>query len=218
MIRDRIDSFAYFILAAAAVGLLGCAAPGTYEKNYYVLEAAREAAPAEVRTDATLEVRRFSVDAAFADKGLVYRLDEFKYESDYYHEFLIAPGIMVTEKTRTWLADSGLFERVLPTGSRLEPTYTLEGNVTALYGDFRNESAPTAAMEIRFFLLANANARETVLFAETYRAATGVPAKTADAFVAALNESLTEILTRLEADLQKALAGKTATAATARNP
>ncbi len=204
-------------ICLGGLALAGCATPGTYERNYYVLEAARQAAPAEVRTDATLEVRRFSVDAAFADKGLVYRLDEFKYESDYYHQFLIAPGVMITEKTRAWLADAGLFAHVLPAGSRPTPTYTLEGNVTALYGDFRNESAPTAVMEIRFFLLTNADAQETVAFAETYRAATGVPDRTPDAFVAALNAGLTEILTRLEADLQKTLAGRTDPAATARD-
>ncbi len=211
----RISNFVLRI-CLCGFALAGCAAPAAYEKTYYILKAARQAAPVEAHTDATLEVRRFSVDAAFADKGLVYRLDEFKYESDYYHQFLIAPGIMITEKTRAWLADSGLFAHVLPAGSRPQATYTLEGSVTALYGDFTNESAPTAVMEIRFFLLSNTDAWETVAFAETYRAATPVPARTADALVAALNESLTEILTRLEADLQRTLADKTDTAAAAR--
>jgi cholesterol transport system auxiliary component len=212
----RISKFVLRI-CLGGLALAGCATPATYERDYYILEAARQAAPAEVRTDATLEVRRFSVDAAFADKGLVYRLGEFKYESDYYHQFLIAPGIMITEKTRAWLTDAGLFAHVLPAGSRPQPMYTLEGNVTALYGDFRNESAPTTVMEIRFFLLTSADAEETVAFAETYRAAAPVPVRTADALVAALNEGLREILTRLEADLQRTLTDRTDTAATARD-
>ena len=115
---------------------------------------------------------------------------------------------MITERTRDWLADSGLFTRVLPVGSRIVPDYTLEGNVTALYGDFSSESAPAAVMEIRFFLLDNADGTRRWSSLETYRAATPVPDKTTEVFVEALNKSLADILARLEADLQKALAGK----------
>jgi cholesterol transport system auxiliary component len=191
-------------ICLSCLALAGCA-PSRLETNYYVLAAVRQGEPAQGSGDVSLEVRRFSVDATFANKSLVYRLDEFRYETDYYHEFLIVPGVMLTEKTREWLADSGLFDRVLPTGSRLEPTYTLEGNVTALYGDFRNRSAPVAVLEIRLFLLGHRGGGETVVWTETYRTATGVPTRTADAVVGALNQGLVEILARLEADLEKAL-------------
>jgi len=184
----------------------GCAGGRSYEEHHYILEAIRPGAPEPLRRDATLEVHRFSVDTAFAGKGLVYRLGEMKYETDYYRQFLIAPGTMITERTRRWLADSGLFHYVLPVGSRVTPTYTLEGNVTALYGDFADESAPAAVMEIRFFLLDNAGGRERIVFAQTYRAATPVRDRTAEVFLTALNTSLAEILTRLEADLRKTLA------------
>jgi cholesterol transport system auxiliary component len=150
-------------------------------------------------------VRRFDVDTAFAGKGLIYRIGEFQYESDYYHGFLIPPGIMIAEQTRDWLVNSGLFQRVLPVRSPLESTYLLEGNVTALYGDFTNKTAPQAVMEIRFFLVGPANAGERAMLAQTYRAVTPVPARTAEAFIGALSRGLAEILTRLEADLQKTL-------------
>jgi cholesterol transport system auxiliary component len=154
-----------------------------------------------------LEVHRFSVNNAFVTRNLVYRLGEFKYEVDYYRQFLIPPGTMITEQTRGWLTDAGVFTLVLPVGSRVTPDYTLEGNVVALYGDFSNPSAPAAVMEIRFFLLDNTSRREKVIFAESYRAAVPVPDRTAEVFVNALNKALADILGRLETDLQKVSAG-----------
>jgi len=205
------NSFVCAAGAVLAVTLVGCAV-GTseHDRKYYLLEAVRQGPAATGRSEATLRVRRFDVDTAFAGKGLVYRISEFQYESDHYHEFLIPPGIMIAEQTRDWLVNSGLFRRVLPVRSPLESTYLLEGNVTALYGDFTNKAAPQAVMEIRFFLVGPPDAGETVMFAQTYRAVTPVPARTAEAFIGTLSRGLAEILTRMEADLQKALAERPA--------
>lgn len=211
----RTSAFLYTALLGSALAAAGCAGARAYEKEHFILEASRGAldTSAPVRKDASLEVSRFSVAAPFAGQSLIYRLAEFEYEADHYREFLVAPGVMIGEQTRRWLTEAGLFQYVLPPGSRVEAAYTLEGSVTALYGDFANESAPQAVMEIRFFLLQSANAGESVVFSKTYRAATPAPARTAEAFVAALDQSLIDILTRLEADLQKVLAESDAAAA-----
>jgi len=201
MTRSHVKASSCVVLAAFAATLVGCARD-SYDRQCYVLGAARERGPLEARIDGALEVRRLSVDAAFSGKCFVYRVAEHEYEPDYYHQFLVAPGILLTDKTRRWLSDCGLFARVLPADTRLEPTYTLEGSVAALYGDFTDGSAPQAVLEIRYFLLNGDSAAETVVFAKTYRAATPIPEKTAAAFVAALDDCLTEILTRLEADLE----------------
>ncbi len=211
MIPMRSNSLVCSTVAVLAVTLVGCAVgTGERDRKYYLLEAVRQGPPATLRREVTLRVRRFDVDTAFADKGFVYRIGEFRYESDYYHEFLVAPGTMIAEQTRDWLADSGLFKRVLPVRSPLESTYLLEGNVTALYGDFTNKAAPEAVLEIRFFLVSPADAGEKAVFARTYRTVTPVPDRTAEDFIGALSRSLAEILTHLEADLQKALAERPA--------
>lgn len=197
-----------FGLLGLALTLSGCLQSAATDRRHYILEAERQGGPAQVHTDATLRVRRFNVDEAFMAKQLVYRVDEFRYESDYYHEFLVLPGVMITEKTRDWLADSGLFGRVSAVGSRLESTYLLEGNVTALYADFRSAAAPVAVVEIRFFLLAGPDANETVDLAKTYRAESPISAKTAEAVVEALSNSLADVLAHLEPDIGKAIAPK----------
>jgi len=209
MTRIRLRWLSSFALLPFILTLSGCLQSEAADRKYYIVEAKREGGPAAVHSDATLRVRRFNVDEAYTTRQLVYRIEEFRYESDYYHQFLVMPGLMITEKTRDWLADSGLFGRVSSVGSRLESTYMLEGNVIKLYGDFTDKSAPVAVMEIRFFLLAGADANETVALSQTYKAASPVSDRTAEAVVESLSKSLAEILAHLEADLQKALAAST---------
>jgi ABC-type uncharacterized transport system auxiliary subunit len=206
MIRIRLNFLVYSALLIAGFFLSGCGQSALAERKFYALDAVREGKPAPIHSDATLRLRRFNVDEAFATRELVYRVGEFRYESDYYHQFLVLPGIMITEETRDWLADSGLFARVTAVGSRLEPTYLLEGNVVDLYADFTPKAAPEAIMEIRFFLLAGPEGDESVVLSETYRAATPISTKTAEAVIEALSKSLADILTRLEADIAKVLA------------
>ncbi|MGE5296340.1 MAG: ABC-type transport auxiliary lipoprotein family protein [Solirubrobacterales bacterium] len=212
---DPVASTASRRLDVLCLGLLcvglaagGCATGTSRERRQFILEAVRPGEPLQSVFSGSLEVHRFSVDAAFVTRNLVYRLGEFEYEVDYYRQFLVSPGAMITEQTRQWLADSGLFAQVLPTGSRVMPSYTLEGNVTALYGDFTNASSPAAVMEIRFFLLDNARNEEKVVFARDYRVSTPMPDKTAEVLMDTMNKSLATILGRLEADLQKASSGK----------
>ena len=193
----------YFLLLTVVLG--GCARTAV-NKRHYILEAARQDGPAETQTDVVLEVHRFTIDAAFADKALVYRRDELIYESDYYHEFLVAPAVMITERARLWLARSGLFARVLTPGSRLEPSHTLEGNITQLYGDFSDPSAAKAVLELHCFLLANENVDETIVFGKVYGVSIPLKTRTADALVEALDRCLIQILERLEEDLQQSLA------------
>ncbi len=117
-----VATFAWLCFLGMGPIVGGCVSGPSYEEQHYVLEAARQGDAVRFPVSGSLEVHRFSVDSAFATRNLVYRLGEFKYETDYYRQFLIAPGIMITERTRDWLAHSGLFSRVLPGSSRIVPT------------------------------------------------------------------------------------------------
>ncbi len=205
MIRVRLYLLVYSALLLTGLLLSGCGQSALAERKYYVLDVLRESKPAVAHTDATLRLRRFNVDEAFSTRSLVYRVDEFRYESDYYRQFLVLPGVMITEEVRDWLANSGLFARVTAVGSRVESTYLLEGNVIDLYADFTQKATPEAVVEIRFFLLAGPEANESVALSETYRAATPIPAKTAQAVVQALSKSLADIMARLEVDIAKVI-------------
>jgi cholesterol transport system auxiliary component len=193
------------ILALSAGGLFGCA-QSLPQRQYYILEARRPAETPATGSQATLLLRPFRMDVAFVGRSLVYRVSAFRYESDYYHQFLIPPAAMLEEKTRDWLADCGLFAQIVPPGSAVEATYTLSANVTALYGDFSDRSAPQAVLDIHFTLLGAPGPDQPTLLAKSYRAASPIAERTADAVIAALNQDLVQILSQLEADLRQHLA------------
>ncbi len=200
-----IRSFLVLSLITSTIVIAGCGAK-SYEKQCYLLDARR--APSTVASDNQniVEVRRFTVDPAFSTKGLTYRKGEFEYESDFYNEFLIAPGAMVTEKVRNWLSASGLSRRVLDPGSYVDPTYVLEGNVVGLYGDFRAKSSPKALMEVRVFLLEmKTGAEPAIVFGKTYKSSIAFESEGPDALVRALDRCLVDILTDLEKNLAEKL-------------
>lgn len=203
MSRMHLKLLACSAVVVSSLILSGCGQSALANRHYYILDAVRQGPPASSRGNATLRVRRFEVDQAFATKQLVYRVEGSRYEPDFYNQFLVPPGIMIMEKTRDWLADSGLFQRVFSSYSPLESTYSLEGNVLELYADFAAGPTPRAVMEIRFFLVAGRDANETIPLTQTYRAESPVSARTAEAVVTALSKDLTDILTRLEADIEK---------------
>lgn len=208
MSHHRMTVLSCSILVFSAIMASGCAEP-SYRKEYYILEVTRDAPPVATKIDETLEVRRFSVNTAFATRSLVYRLSEYQYEPDYYRQYLIAPGAMITEETRHWLATSGLFKQIVPPGSQITPSYTLQAIVTALYGDFTDKAAPVAVLRIRFFLAQQKGGDEVIVFSQSYRTAMPISATTGQAFIDALSKDMVEVLTHLEADLEKTLAGKT---------
>jgi hypothetical protein len=182
--------------------LAGCRQPIAENVTQYILEPHRAAEPVPVSEGRILEVRRFTIDSAFAGKNLVYRTGELKYEADFYNEFLISPATMVREAARDWLAQSNRFLRVADPGIYSEPALALEANITALYGDMRDKNAPKAVMEIRAFLLKVEGVEDPeILFGKTYSAAQDLEKPAPDGLIAGLNSCLQTILDEMEQDL-----------------
>jgi uncharacterized lipoprotein YmbA len=175
----------------------------SYNKSFYILDTTRQGASHEPRRESILSVQRFTIDSAFESKGLVYRKSDFEYESDFYNEFLLSPAQMVTEKTRNWLSDAGIFQSVLDAGSYIKPTHILRANIISLYFDFRDNSTPSAVMDIRFFLITQKPAKDSVVFAKTYRTASKAKSNNVSDMVETLDYCLMDILTNLENDLKE---------------
>jgi len=169
-------------------------------KRQFALDARRVGAPAETRlADMILKVRRFDVAPQYGAAELVYRIGDAEYAADYYNVFFVPPADLLTQAVRQWLADSGRFEQVPDAASRLPATHTLEGNVTALYGDFRGQ--PAAVMEIQFALLDEAGPRPGLGFSKTYTRSIPIAADQPPELVKGWNQALGEILGELEPDL-----------------
>jgi cholesterol transport system auxiliary component len=158
---------------------------------------------------AVLTIRKLRVSPRYEGKELVYRTGNLSYESDFYNEFFITPSALFTEEVRQWLAAAGLFQHVVDSASSVEATYILEGNVLTLYGDYRDNNAPHAVLEMQFFLLENISARSEIVFQKTYRQEISLSARSTTALIQGWNEALRAILTMLETDLRAtALTGR----------
>ena len=200
--NDRLIRSCVGLSAIASIIILSGCGQKSYEKQHYILDARRASSVVASDSGSILEIRRFTSSAAFSGKGLIYHVDEFEYESDFYNEFLISPAVMITEKVRNWLSTSGLFQKVLDPGSHVDPTHVIEGNVIALYGDLRTRSQPRAVMEIRVFLLEIGPERDPVIvFGKTYKSSVGLKSEGPEGLISALDCCFVEILTDVEEDL-----------------
>lgn len=186
------------------VGLIsGCADNRIYTKEQYALEVNHGAGEQGERGVGIVRVRRFQISEGFSGIGLVYRTSDVSYESDFYHEFMVSPISIITEQSRRWLDDSGVFAGVVDTSSAVKAGYVLEGNVICLYGDYRDTESPEAFLEIKFTLISAKAMADPIVFHRTYAAARAVEPANAAALVKGFNGCLSEILDSFEADLRK---------------
>jgi len=191
-------------LIIVSMALSGCAPKRiAYNQRTFVLETSRNGSQQKTSKDVILDVQSFSIDTTFGTKSLVYRKSRSEYETDFYNQFLIRPEDMITEGTRCWLSESGLFKWVLEPGSYTKATHVLEGNIISLYGDFRDDSSPKATMKIRVFLVKLSD--KSVVFAKTYEETSELKDMAAESLIEAFGVCLTNILSDLEKDLQEQL-------------
>ncbi len=147
----RRDWIRRALAVAAVLGLAaGCARPGPV-KGTYLLEPPNPA-PVAKSQPGLLRVGSVTVSAPFRGRAFVFRETELKYETDYYHEFLVAPAANVGEASARALAAAKVFSAVAPPGVVVDPDWALEGFVESLYGDARNVDKPFAVLTITYFL------------------------------------------------------------------
>ena len=190
-------------LMIVSIVLSGCIDKAAFNQRDFVLEATRNQPQQKTSKEIILTVQSFNIETAYSTKNLIYRKAQLEYETDFHNQFLIGPSDMITGKTRAWLSESGLFKLVLEPGSYTDATHMLEGNIIALYGDFREESSPKATMEINFFIVNSSE--KSIVFGKTYEAVSGFADKTAESLVEAYGDCLVKILSDLERDLQEQL-------------
>jgi uncharacterized lipoprotein YmbA len=173
------------------------------DKRYYVLEATRNESAEAAQADGVLLVAALRVSPRYEGRSFVYRLSDSSYEADFYNQFLISPGALLTEEVRRTVSQAQLARYVVGTAVQLEPTHILEGTIDALYGDFRNGAAPKAVLAMEFFLSKETPFRAEIIARKRYAKAMAVNGRSAEALVKGWNDALNEILAALIADLRE---------------
>ncbi len=178
----------------------GCAKQ-QFDKQRYWLDIQRPKPVSSKTSAAILKVNSFSIDSAFRTRSIVYKRADHEFENSFYMEYLIPPARMITEQTRQWLSDSGLFTRVLAPGSIMEPTHVLEGHIIKAYVDASVSDGAAAELEISLYLLNKEKGKKEILFGKTYSVAEPMDSAKAEDYFKALEAAMTKILQQVEIEL-----------------
>lgn len=180
---------------------------GYVERYQYALEVQRSPSPdTKLAPPAAgvLGVRPFVAGPGLDGPGLVYRVAEARYESDFYHQFFVPPTDFVTTALRRWMADAALFQAVVEPGSLTEADYVIDGCVSRLLGDYRDR--PEAQLQLQIFLTHFGEEGPEIAFHREYTANEPLDEKDPEELVEALRRALARILSRCESDLRTFLA------------
>ncbi|HJT22838.1 MAG TPA: ABC-type transport auxiliary lipoprotein family protein [Nitrospira sp.] len=170
------------------------------DKRSFVLDVTPEERAPTSEQGMVLRIIKFRVSPLFVGRAMVYRVTDLQYENDFYNEWFVAPGTLLTQQFQDWLSKSGRFTFVLKGTNHIEPTHVLEGNVTEFYGDYRVDGAPKAVFGIDLHLL-DARDERQVLFTRTYRRQMPLTDRSPDRLAAGLTQAVREVLADLDRDL-----------------
>ena len=193
-----------WVVPLALLLLSGCVslAKSFPDKHYYALHVTRQGDPGVPVPGAVLEVRGLFVSPRFEGKELVYRTGNTSYESDFYNAWFVSPSAMLTQQIQNWLRNASLFEHVAATRSYLDATHILEGTVTALYGDYRQQGEQKAVVGMHIVLIEDNSTRTAIVFQRDYQQMVELTEPSPDELTRGWNEGLQQIFIALEGDLR----------------
>ena len=168
------------------------------EKRSFVLDVGAPQEQSPAKGVVVLKINKLRVSPLFAGRAMVYRVADLQYETDFYDEWFIAPGALVTQQMQQWLSQSGGFQMVVGGTNHVEPTHLLEGIITEFYGDFR--AAPRAVLGLELHLLDAVHERQP-FFRRTYHQDVPLGDRSSDALARGLTEALRAILIDVGKDI-----------------
>ena len=174
---------------------------GYPEKRTFVLDVPSGAQAQTPDSSLVLKMHKFRISPMFAGRPMVYRIGELQYESDFYDEWFVPPGTLVTEQVHGWMARTGRYRIVLAGSNHVEPTHLLEGSVTEFYGDYRSAQSFKAVLGMELYML-HADTGQ-VMLRRTYHEEVPLTDRSSDALAAGLTQALRLVLV----DFERALAG-----------
>lgn len=146
-----------------------------------------------------------NVTSPFDTKSLVYRLDEQKYEKDFYQNYVTLPSEMLAAATRQWIHQAGIFQFTVPNANTLMPFYLLQGTVDEMYTDFRPGQRPGVVLTVEYYLtVAQSSKKNNVVFRKKYQIREPIANNSAKLIVQAQQIAFAKLLAQLEEDLHKA--------------
>lgn len=153
------------------------------------------------RIGETLRIDHVRSVPPFNDTQMIYRLNEVRFEKDYYNRFLSDPESIVSNQLASWLQQMGLYDIVALPSVHTPSNQVLQVTITKLFGDFREGQQPTAVMEIQFFLVDNTDYRPEVVFSKTYTSRIPIESKSPSLLAEGYGVAMTNIFEQLTLEL-----------------
>jgi uncharacterized lipoprotein YmbA len=189
-----------------AVYMAGCSVPrrDTLEKKTFLLKVEHPEETIPQPITACFNIRMTRVAPAFSGSQLVYRTGPVTYEQDYYNAYLSTPDEQLNEIVKRWFRDSRQFVCHTAEESGKE-TITFEPHLDELYADFQGSGNPSAVAQMHFYLSRydQGCGCPVEILKKSYAVSTPLPSAkpTPEEVVAALSQSVEQILLELEQDL-----------------
>lgn len=204
--RFRLDfagaAAACLILFVGGCGELSRPYP---EKSLHALTVGTPSAPSQPPVSAPLRVDAVRVAAPFDATTFYYKTGPTRFQSDYYNGFIAPPGRMLTGALVKYLTDAKIFSTVVDGSSLADSRYTLQANVTRLYGDYTPGEPKAAVVAARFFLIDEAGGNYNVVFEKSYQQTAPLSGDAPEDLAAAMGAAYEQILRALILDLHTAV-------------
>ena len=171
------------------------------EKRLFVLDVGTPQQETPSNSAIVLKINKFLVSPLFTGRAMVYRVADLQYESDFYDEWFIAPGALVTQQFHEWLSRTGRFRFVLLGTNHIEPTHRLQGSVAEFYGDYRLAESPKAIFGIELLFFDGLHEGQAI-FRRTYHEEVPLADRSPDALAAGLTQAVRLVLIDLERELE----------------
>ncbi len=170
------------------------------EVKQWRLMPSRSAPPNASKANFWITQGGMTVVTPFDTKSWVFMVDEARFQKDFYNEYISMPGEMITNATRQWLEQAGVFQFVNPNNNNLYANYVLQGNVEDLYVDIRRD--PKVVIKINYLLMSHLDLENPVVHRKTYSVIEPITGKLDSRDILKAQEiALSKILTQLEGDL-----------------
>lgn len=145
-----------------------------------------------------LKVERFSISSLYDTLQIVYRDRSFKRETYAYHRWRTHPADLVTDYVARDMRQSGLFRAVLEEGSKVSPTYLLEGSVDEFF-EWDSADGWKAVLTVGATLInpKETDAAKRILFQRTFHEIEPCQEKTPKGLAEAMSKAMARLSEKL---------------------
>jgi ABC-type uncharacterized transport system auxiliary subunit len=158
---------------------------------------------------AALKVERFSIAPVYNTSRIVYRDQEFKRSSYFYHKWKSNPADLVSYFLTRDIRESGLFTAVNVPDSKITHTHIVEGLVDEfLEWDSKDKWEAVLSMNVTLLDAVTSDISKRVIFQQKFSSRKTCKEKHPKALAQAMSQAMAEVSENICLTIHEALAGK----------